>query len=56
MRGYKQRSLPGYAVEAVIDWDRCTGPVDEQFLTCFVLLPQNHIKLLVPAPVQLAEA
>src|SRR5882762_5496882 len=53
---HEQRSWPDLAADRIVHRNRGSGPVDESLLAGLVLLAKNHILLLSPSPVELAEA
>ena len=53
---HEQRGLPDLSADWIVHRDRGSGPVDETLLARLVFLANNHILLLAPPPVELAEA
>jgi len=51
----EERSLPRHTGDAITNWNRRAGPVDEGVLACLVPLPHHHVEFLAPALIQLAE-
>src|SRR5579883_2329200 len=53
--GHEQRGLMYLVALRVVNGHRRAGPIDEQLLSWTMLLTQDEIALLLPAPVKLAE-
>jgi len=52
---HEDRSLALRATLRVVEGDGVPGVVDEELLAGLVLLPQHHVQLLPPAPVEFTE-